>query len=236
MIDVWDWGSWGSRFIRYFNDWELEEVDALFGRLHSYSIGLGTFDTIVWLETKDGDFSIWSFYSSLASRRVEPFLYDSVEFLGPFRASFFAWEATWAKILTHDQLRGRGWKMPNRCYMCKAEEEIVDHLLLHYPKASTLWQLVCALFHIQWVMHSSIWGVLLNWNGVPIDKKRKKVAPLCIFGSVWRERNRGAFEDKECLDQSFESSFLYLFWDWVRVYMGDDMTSLIEFVDWLGSP
>ena len=78
MIDVWDGGSWGSRFIRQFNDWELEEVDALFGRLHSYSIGLGTFDTIVWLETKDGDFSIWSFYSSLASRRVEPFPYDTV--------------------------------------------------------------------------------------------------------------------------------------------------------------
>ena len=78
MIDVWDGGSWGSRFIRQFNDWELEEVDALFRRLHSYSIGLGTFDTIVWLETKDGDFSIWSCYSSLASRRVEPFPYDTV--------------------------------------------------------------------------------------------------------------------------------------------------------------
>ena len=49
MIDVWDGGSWGSRFIRQFNDWELEEVDALFGRLHSYSIGSGTFDTMVWL-------------------------------------------------------------------------------------------------------------------------------------------------------------------------------------------
>ena len=71
--------------------------------------------------------------------------------------------------------------MPNRCYMCKAEEETVDHLLLHCPKASTLWQSVCALFHIQWVMHSLIRGVLLSWNGVPIDKKRKKVAPLCIF-------------------------------------------------------
>ena len=29
--------------------------------------------------------------------------------------------------------------------------------------------------------------------------------------------------------------FLYLFWDWVKVYMGDSITSLIEFVDWLGS-
>ena len=79
VVDIWDGGSWGPRFIRQFNDWELEEVDALFGgRLHSYSIGSGTFDAMVWLETKDGDFSIRTFYSSLASRRVEPFPYDTV--------------------------------------------------------------------------------------------------------------------------------------------------------------
>ena len=129
VVDVWDGGSWGPRFIEQFNDWELEEVNALFRRLHSYSFGSGTFDTMVWLETKDGDFSVWSFYSSLESRRVEPFPYDTVwNSWVPIRASFFfAREATWAKILTQDQLRRRGWKMPNRCYMCKAEEETGDH-------------------------------------------------------------------------------------------------------------
>ena len=39
--------------------------------------------------------------------------------------------------------------MSNKCYMCKVEKEMGDHLLLHCLKASTLWQLVCALFHIQ---------------------------------------------------------------------------------------
>ena len=62
--------------------------------------------------------------------------------------AFFAWETTWAKILTQDQLRRRGWRMPNRCYMCKAGEETRDHILLHCPKASILWQLVFALFHV----------------------------------------------------------------------------------------
>ena len=52
-VDVWDGGSWGLRFIRQFNDWELEDVDALFGRLHNYSIVLGTNDTMVWLGTRD---------------------------------------------------------------------------------------------------------------------------------------------------------------------------------------
>ena len=78
MVDVWDEGSWGPRFIGQFNDWELDEVDALFGRLHNYSIVLGTFDAMVWLETKGGDFSVWSFYSSLESRRVKPFPHSTV--------------------------------------------------------------------------------------------------------------------------------------------------------------
>ena len=59
--------------------------------------------------------------------------------------------------------------------MCKAEVEMGDRLLLHCPKASTLWQLVCALFPIQWVMHSSVRGVLLSWNNVSVAKKRKMV-------------------------------------------------------------
>ena len=78
MVDVWDEGSWGPRFIRQFNDWELDEVDALFGRLHNYSIVLGPFDAMVWLETKGGDFSVRSFYSSLASRRAKPFSYSTL--------------------------------------------------------------------------------------------------------------------------------------------------------------
>ena len=122
--------------------------------------------------------------------------------------------------------------------MCKVVEETGYHILLHCPKASLLWQLVFALFQVQWVMHSSVRGVLLSWNSCSVDKKRKKawkVAPLCIFWSIWKERNGRAFEDRESSDQTIQSSFLYIFWDWVRVYMGDSVTSLIDFVDWLDS-
>ena len=100
------------------------------------------------------------------------------------RASFFALGATWAKILAWDELRRRGWRMPNRCYVCKAEEEMGDHILLHCPKVSILWQLVFALFHVQWVMHSSVREVLLSWSGFLVSQKRKKawkVVPLCKF-------------------------------------------------------
>ena len=55
-------------------------------------------------------------------------------------------------------------------------------------------------------------GVLLSWNGVPVGKKRKKawkVAPLCIFWSIWREGNRRAFENRECLDQTFKRFYFF---------------------------
>ena len=50
-----------------------------------------------------------------------------------------------------------------------------------------------------------------------------------------RERNRRAFDNCESLDQTVKSSFLYLFWDWVRMYIENGCLLLVDFVDWFGS-
>ena len=183
--DLWDDGGWGPRFTRQLHDWELEKVQAFLGRLSIHPLSVETDDVMVWLPTKDGAFSVKSLYSSLVDMRVELFPHGIVwNSWVPLRISFFAWEATWVKILTLDQLKKRGWKMPNGCYMCKEEEETRVHILLHCPKARILWQLLFALFSVQWVMHSSVRGLILSWGGFPIGRKRKKawkVAPLCLF-------------------------------------------------------
>ena len=104
--------------------------------------------------------------------------------------------------------------MPNRCYMSKEKEETSVYILLHCPKACILWQLIFSLFGVQWVMHSSVRGLLLSWGDFLVGRKRKKawkVTPLCLFWSIWRERNRRAFENCECSDHSLKSSFFYLF-------------------------
>ena len=114
-----------------------------------------------------------------------------------------------------------------------------DHILLHFSKASILWQLIFVLFGVQWLMHSLVRGLLLSWGGFFVGRKRKKswkAAPLCFFWSIWRERNRRAFENCECSNHSFKISFLYLFWDCVRLYVGDGSLSMLDSVDWLGTP
>ena len=119
--------------------------------------------------------------------------------------------------------------------MCKEKEETSDHILLYCLNAHIMWQLIFALFCVQWMMHSSVRGLLLSWGGFFIGRKRKKawkVAPLYLFGTICRERNRRAFENCESLDHSFKSSFLYLFWDWVRLYIGDGLCQCL--ILWIG--
>ena len=96
------------------------------------------------------------------------------------------------------------------------KKETSDYILMHCSKARILWQLIFALFDVQWVMNSLVRGLLLSWGGSFVGRKRKKdwkVAALCIFWTIWRERNRRAFENCESLDQTFKRSLLNLFWD-----------------------
>ena len=43
----------------------------------------------------------------------------------------FAWETTWGRILTLDQLKMRGLPSGNKSYICRREEQNVDHIFLH---------------------------------------------------------------------------------------------------------
>ena len=49
-------------------------MQAFLGRLSTYSLSVETDDAMVWLPTKDSAFFVKSFFSSLADRRVEPFI------------------------------------------------------------------------------------------------------------------------------------------------------------------
>ena len=62
------------------------------------------------------------------------------------RAAFFVWSAALGKILTLDNLRKRHVIVINKCFMCKNNEETVDHLLLHCEVASAMWYAIFSRF------------------------------------------------------------------------------------------
>ena len=141
-------------------------------------------------------------------------------------------------MLTLDHLKKRGWTLANRCFLCCAEEESIDHILIHCTKARVLSELLFALFGVMWVLPYSVKDTLLVWHGINMGKKHSKVwiaAPLCLFWAIWKERNRIAFENKELSIHRMKSSFVYNFWVWTKSIVDEGPLPLISFFDWLGS-
>ena len=114
-------------------------------------------DRMKWKLMKNGDFDIHSFYNKLRGLLPIIFPWKGIwKVKTPQRDSFFVWTATWDKILTGDNLRGRGLDFVDWCIMCHCNGETVDHLLLHSEKAYQLWRLVFRSFGILWVLPRSV--------------------------------------------------------------------------------
>ena len=52
------------------------------------------------------------------------------------------------KVLTLDQVQKKGLVLANRCYLCQAYEESIDHLLLHCEWTREVWKLFFILFGV----------------------------------------------------------------------------------------
>ena len=101
-----------------------------------------------------------------------------------------------------------------------------------------LWELVFALFGVMWVLLLSARDTLLGWHGSFVGKKCRKAwmtAPLCLFWSVWKERNKITFTNEDISIQMMKYSFVCNLWSWSKSYLDVGPLPLINFFDWLGS-
>ena len=155
----------------------------------------------------------------------------------PPKLGFFAWEASWGKVLTLDQLKRRGIPLVNRCFLCEDDEETIDYLLIHCSRAKMLLNLFLAITDYNWVFPLMVCQFLLAWQSASVGKKRKRVwlaAPLCLFWTLWNERNRADFENETPSVHRIKSTFLFTLWSWATLYSVDNLNSLVEFLTWLG--
>ena len=54
-------------------------------------------------------------------------------------------------------------------------------------------------------------------------------APLCLFWTLWRERNRAIFEDATPSAHRMKVNFLCTLWLWANLYSVDKTDSLADF-------
>ncbi|KAJ9693798.1 hypothetical protein PVL29_009659 [Vitis rotundifolia] len=240
--EMWDQdsghGEWNLVFERDFNDWELDMVGDLLNTLRGHRPALGD-DSVNWRQGRNGFFRVKDAYRLLDKPNVTVFpakkiWVDRV----PTKVCFFAWEATWEKVLTLDRLQIRGVQLPNCCFLCGCEEENVNHILLHCIVTRVLWDIIFGLIDIKWVLPETVKETLISWRGSFVGKKRKKIwkaIPLCIFWTVWKERNRLAFRGGELNIQRLKNSFVCNLWNWAKVYLDEESFSLIGFLEWIAS-
>ena len=243
VADLWNWesgeGGWNPIFLRSFNNWEMEEVDRFLQILCRKQINPLMEDKIIFKGSRNDGFSVKIMYRVLDCSPQVVFPSRSIwNPVIPPRWGFFAWEASWGRVLTLDQLQRRGRALANRCFLCEEKEENINHLLLHCKKAKMLWDLVLSIVGTSWVFPNSVIQMLLSWQGAPVGKKRKIIwmaAPVCLFWTVWHKRNLLVFKDKATSDQRTKFLFLSKLWTMANTHSVEKTNSLVDFLTWLGT-
>ena len=95
-----------------------------------------------------------------------------------------------------------------------------------------MWDLVFSLFGVNWVLPFTVRDVSFK------DKKHRKVwwaIPLCLFWTVWKERNRIVFDNEVLSIQRLKNSFICNLFSWAKSSIVVGPLTLFNFADWLGS-
>ena len=216
VAEVWDSsredGGWFPVFLRPLNDWEMDEVERFLLFLQNRKIRPSQEDRLILKETRPDGLSVRLMYRKLMHSLLTDFPWLSIwNPIVPLKLGFFAWEASWGKVLTLDQLKRRGIPLVNRCFLCEDEEETIDHLLIYCSRAKMLWNIFLAIMDYHWVFSLMVCQSFLAWQSASVGKKRKRVwlaAPLCLFWMLWNERNRAAFKNETPSALKMKSSFL----------------------------
>ena len=125
--------------------------------------------------------------------------------------------------------------------MCKCNSESVNHLFLHCPVASELWDMVFGLFEVNWVMPLSVVGLFACWQGHfgrLCNGVVWKVVPPCLMWCIWKERNNRCFEDSERAMPDLKLLFIRTLLDWFSVWRNHpfsilDLLDFCNFRSWL---
>ena len=70
-----------------------------------------------------------------------------------------------------------------------------------------------------------------------MGEKRKKIwlaDPVCLFWTLWCERNRLVFENEVSFAQRTKTTFLSNLWSRANLYSVDKTNSLVDFLSWMG--
>ncbi|WMV37642.1 hypothetical protein MTR67_031027 [Solanum verrucosum] len=178
-------------------------------------------DSLVWQSDIYGKFSVNSAYRALnktADQETDMPWRMIWKPKVPDKVNCFLWLMSKEAVLTHENLKKRGYHFSSRCTMCGEQAETINHLFLHCKWTEQLWRMFFYLKGITWVKPGSIKGVLNSWfrDDNASTEERWKFVPACVCWTIWKERNNRSFEYVQNSLQKIKMNFLALLYFWCK--------------------
>lgn len=135
----------------------------------------------------------------------------------PPKVGFFMWTLVRGRVLTVENLIKRGLHIVNRCVLCQAMDESVEHLFNNCNVTKEIWAFFGGAFKVNFLTASDIAGKLSMKPDAGLTRVGRKYWETCIHAvtwGIWMERNSRIFEGKNRTAAQIISDIKRLIWDW----------------------
>ena len=147
-------------------------------------------DEVIWGDNLNGQYSITSGYFSLWDRMQKPIWAKAwTPSLTP-KINIFFWLLLQDKILTLENLAKRGQIIPKRCSLCQHNLEMVNHLFIHFPYSSKVWNLLTKDLGVSWCPSANFQEFFNQWKSLHFGMITQLIfcwsLPYFYWG-IWKE-------------------------------------------------
>lgn len=135
-------GYWNVDLHRGLNDWEVEDLARLLGKVDPFSLREDVVDHLRWIHASSGIFSVKTFREAQRVDEAPPnrLWTDIWKLHLPSKIVFFLWILLKRRLPTIDLFRKRGLIVPNICSLCMGDAESIEHLFIHCPYGLEIWE------------------------------------------------------------------------------------------------
>ncbi|XP_026399125.1 uncharacterized protein LOC113294975 [Papaver somniferum] len=168
-------------------------------------------DCRVWMPELDGIFSVSSAKHLIRKKYATAIVYGLLwrKAIHPKLAAQ-NWKLTRAACATQDKLRSRcKIELASRCYLCRNEEESLDHIIWSCSYAAQIWDWISGNFKLR--PHLDIVTSYKSAKGRSrIVKDLRLLSNMVIRSKLWLSRNMDYFQNKSVSIQFFKQRAFHL--------------------------
>ncbi|XP_026378407.1 uncharacterized protein LOC113272825 [Papaver somniferum] len=183
--------------------------------LNNLPVLQGGTDTRVWMPDLNGKFNVRS------AKQLVRKQYPVLEVYGLLwrkaihpKLALDNWKIIREACATSDKVRSRfKIELANRCYLCKAEEESLEHILWSYSYATHIWEWISGIFNLR-PYYDIVTGYKSAKGRSRIVKDLWLLSILVIRSELWQTRNLGYFENKTVTIHFFKQRIFHLIHDY----------------------